>query len=94
MTSCIYAWKTSGQTLSVLAKNKKHTTWYNIKKIFSILLTFTACGSDNGTTPPTPSADDYTLLWGKWNFEYATNTMTGTRSYTFKADGKYLKSYT
>ena len=56
--------------------------------LFALLFVF-ACGSDE--TPeiePEPPVD-YSLLMGKWNFAYVTNTMTGNRSYTFTEDGHY-----
>lgn len=63
-----------------------------------ICLLFLACdkeGNDSSrniettteTATPSPVADE--LLWGFWSFSYVTNTMEGTRSYTFNQDGNY-----
>ena len=63
-----------------------------------ICLLFLACDKEDNnssrniettteTATPSPVADE--LLWGTWIFSYVTNTMEGTRSYTFNQDGNY-----
>ena len=53
------------------------------------MLLIAACTSEDGYVNPEEPLN-YELLWGKWSFSYATNTMTGKRSYTFSADGHYV----
>ena len=56
-----------------------------------VCLQFLACDKeDNDTTTSSLVADD--LLWGTWSFSYTTNTISGTRIYSFNQDGNY--SYT
>ena len=59
-----------------------------------ICLLFLACSKEENdfsqnieTVTPSLVADE--LLWGTWIFSYVTNTMEGTRSYTFNQDGNY-----
>lgn len=61
-----------------------------------ICLLFLACNKESNdplsnsnieTTTPDLVADD--LLWRTWIFSYVTNTLEGTRSYTFDQDGNY-----
>jgi hypothetical protein len=59
-----------------------------------ICLLFLACSKEENdfsqnieTVTPSLVADE--LLWGTWSFSYVTNTMEGTRSYTFNQDGNY-----
>ena len=63
-----------------------------------ICLLFLACGKEDNDTShnietstetSTPSLVADELLWGTWSFSYVTNTMEGTRSYTFNQDGNY-----
>lgn len=68
-----------------------------MKKNFGFLLIcllFLACNKEDNasfhnieTVTPSLVADE--LLWGTWIFSYVTNTMEGTRSYTFNQDGNY-----
>ena len=59
-----------------------------------ICLLFIACSKEDNdsshnieTATPSHVADE--LLWGTWSFSYVTNTLEGTRSYTFNQDGNY-----
>ena len=63
-----------------------------------ICLLFLACGKEDNDTShnietstetSTPSLVADELLWGTWSFSYVTNTIEGTRSYTFNKDGNY-----
>jgi hypothetical protein len=59
-----------------------------------ICLLFLACNkednaSSNNIETVTPSLVADELLWGTWSFSYITNTLEGTRSYTFNQDGNY-----
>lgn len=45
--------------------------------------------TETNTEKSTPSLVADELLWGTWSFSYVTNTMEGTRSYTFNQDGNY-----
>ena len=67
-----------------------------------ICLLFFACGKEDNVSSRNIETDTQTdtqsdtqslvadeLLWGTWSFSYVTNTMEGTRSYTFNQDGNY-----
>ena len=59
------------------------------KTVYLLLtcLLFLACSKQSETlmnsSSGTANVATYELLWGKWDFSYVTNTMEGTRSYTF-----------
>jgi len=69
-----------------IAKNSYGDTSLSLDKIETYIKQLPTQNSNDETTPGLV-ADD--LLWGAWNFSYVTNTIEGTRSYTFNQDGHY-----